>query len=99
MISWYQEVRHTTLQCEPVDQRHEAHVPLYRVSSVLNGIARLENELDWMLCRSQFLDLCQHGINDERMLVLKCLAVSASSSISVDNERELRHTTGRGLIR
>ncbi len=63
------------------------------------GIPRLEDESRRVGRGLEFLDLGKHGIDDERVFVLKGESIAAKlSRIAVYDERELRYPPRSGLI-
>src|SRR5271166_5227569 len=89
MISRRQEIRDTALGREPVNQRHKTDIPLVRFLPPGNGVTRLQDETHWIRGAIEFLDLLQHRVHEDRMIVLKGNYVTPSPRVAVHNERIL----------
>ena len=76
MISRHQKVRHSTLGRQAIDERHETYIPLLDLTSILDGVARLENEPHRIFRAFELFDLCQHRIDDQRVFVLERCSVT-----------------------
>jgi len=62
-----------------------------RVSSIHNGVARLQNEPRGVRRVMETFDLRDRRVHYQRVFVLKRDAVLASSRVAVDDERKSRH--------
>ncbi len=86
MVSWNKEIGYAAFSRQPIDDRYEAYIPLTRLAPIDNGIARLQNETDWIFGISELLDLSEHRVHDKRMFILNGDPIAATSSVSVHNE-------------
>src|SRR6266704_1452419 len=86
MISWRQEMRHAAFRRKAIDQRNKAHVPFFRILSMRHSIARLQYESHRVICVSEALNLGEHGINDQRVLILNSYPIAPAPRIAVYDE-------------
>src|ERR1700675_4908679 len=92
MISRHQEVRDTGLGSEPVNQRHKTYFPLMCVLPLRNRVALLKDETHWVRGATEFLDLLQHRVHDDRMIVLNGNAIMPFPRVAIGDKRKLRHS-------
>ncbi len=86
MIARDQEVRHPTLRGQPVDDGHEADVPLRNFLSMGHSIAGLQNESHRRVRGLEFGDLREDSIHHLRVLGLEGNAIMAPASVTIEDE-------------